>query len=131
MTIAYVDTSCLVAIALREPEWERTAEALDGFERLVSSNLLEAELRSALAREDVPQLIVPLLSEVSWILPRRPLTKEIQRVAREDYLRGADLWHLACALFLAGDPGELIFATLDRRQDHVARVVGFQALFSS
>lgn len=127
MTTAYVDTSCLVAIALGEPEWERTAEALDGFERLVSSNLLEAELRSALAREDAPQLVAPLLSGVSWILPPRPLTGEIERVARESYLRGADLWHLACALFLAGDPGDLTFATLDRRQDQVAQAIGFRA----
>lgn len=129
MTTAYLDTSCLVAIAFREAGWERTAEALDGFERLVSSNLLEAELRSALAREDVRQLAVPLLAGVSWILPRRPLTKEIQRVAAEDYLRGADLWHLACALFTAGDPAELTFATLDGRQSEVASALGFRPLF--
>lgn len=129
MTTAYLDTSCLVAIAFREPGWERTAEALDGFERLVSSNLLEAELRSALAREEVPQLAVPLLGEISWILPRRPLTREIQRVVAEDYLRGADLWHLACALFTAGEPAELTFATLDQRQEEIARSLGFRLLF--
>jgi uncharacterized protein with PIN domain len=128
LTTAYVDTSCLVAIALREPDWERVATALERFERLVSSNLLEAELRSALAREEVPQLAVPLLEEVSWILPPRPLTREIQRVAREGYVRGADLWHLACALFLAGDAGQLTFATLDRRQSEVAMAVGFPPL---
>lgn len=128
MTTAYVDTSCLVAIALREPDWERVATALARFERLVSSNLLEAELRSALAREEVPQLAVPLLEEVSWILPPRLLKKEIQRVAQEGYVRGADLWHLACALFLTGDPGDLTFATLDRRQSDVATSLGFPPL---
>lgn len=129
MTTAYLDTSCLVAIAFCEPGWENTAAALDGFERLVSSNLLEAELRSALAREDVRHLAVPLLAEISWILPRRPLTKEIHRVATEGYLRGADLWHLACALFIAGDPAELTFATLDGRQSVVAKSIGFPPLF--
>jgi uncharacterized protein with PIN domain len=44
---AYVDTSCLVAIALAEPGWERTAATLDTFDRLVASNLLEAELPPA------------------------------------------------------------------------------------
>jgi hypothetical protein len=80
-------------------------------------------------REEVPQLVVPLLLDVSWVLPRRPLTREIQQVAREEYVRGADLWHLACALFVAGDPGELTFATLDRRQAEVASAIGFPPLF--
>lgn len=128
MTTAYLDTSCLVAIALGEPGWEGTAEALDGFERLVSSNLLEAELRSVLHREEVSQLAEPLLAEVSWILPPRPLTPEIRRVAAQDYLRGADLWHLACALFVADSPRELTFATLDRKQSDVAGAIGFRLL---
>ena len=41
------------------------------------------------------------------------------------YLRGADLWHLASALYLAGNPRNLPFITLDERQEVVARKLGF------
>lgn len=51
MSIVYVDTSALVAIAFDEPEGAQTSERLEGFSRLLSSNLLEAELRAAFARE--------------------------------------------------------------------------------
>jgi hypothetical protein len=40
------------------------------------------------------------------------------------YVRGADLWHLAVALFL--DPKrEIDFMTLDERQRDVSRKLGF------
>jgi len=38
---------------------------------------------------------------------------------------GTDLWHLACALYLAGNPRDLPFITLDERQEVVARKLGF------
>jgi len=41
------------------------------------------------------------------------------------HLKGADLWHLACALVVSPDPGEITFLTLDRRQKEVARQAGF------
>ena len=51
MKAAYVDTSCLVAIAFDEPERTEVASRLGEHEMLLSSNLLEAEFRAALARE--------------------------------------------------------------------------------
>lgn len=125
MSVAYVDTSSLVAIAFDEPDGAEMAAALEGFETLVSSNLLEAELRSTFLREEVQDGAEDLLARLTWILPDRPLSEEMQRVARHGYLKGADLWHLACALFLAGEPQNLVFATLDRRQQAVARSLGF------
>ena len=41
------------------------------------------------------------------------------------YLRGADAWHLATALYLTPDPGELTFLTLDERQGDIASKLGF------
>ena len=41
------------------------------------------------------------------------------------YLKGTDLWHLASALFLAPDPKELAFLTLDARQGEIAGRIGF------
>ncbi len=124
MRAAYVDTSCLVAVAFGEPGAHEVAAQLESYDRLFSANLLAAELRSALLREGV-EGGEALLAGISWILPDRPLGEEIERVAAYGYLRGADLWHLACALYLAHDPETLTFATLDHRQGEVAASLGF------
>jgi hypothetical protein len=125
MTFGYVDSSCIVAIAFDEPGARKMARRLRRFDRLFASNLLEAELRSALLREDVDGGIDSLLSWIAWVYPNRPLTPEFARIASAGYLRGADLWHLANALFLAPTPGELTFLTLDVRQAEVAEKLGF------
>jgi hypothetical protein len=125
MRAAYVDTSCLVAVAFAEAGSRRVATRLSGFDRLLSSNLLEAELRSALVREKETGDPASLLSGMSWIYPDRALTREFEAVTSLGYLRGADLWHLACALFLAPDPGQISFLTLDKRQKQVASRLGF------
>jgi predicted nucleic acid-binding protein len=125
LRVAYVDTSCLVAIALEEPAWEETAERIQSFDRLVASNLLEAELRAALVREQVAGEAEPILAQVAWLLPPRPLAPEIGQVLVHGYVRGADLWHLACALFLRQEVPDLAFLTLDQRQAALARQLGF------
>lgn len=127
MTFAYVDSSCLVALAFDEPGARKLAARLRRFDRLFSSNLLEAELRSALVREGVNAEIEDLLSWLTWVYPNRPLTPEYARITAAGYLRGTDLWHLANALFLAPDPADLSFLTLDGRQGEVARRLGFPA----
>lgn len=127
MTFAYVDSSCLVAVAFDEPGARKLAARLRRFDRLFSSNLLEAELRSALVREGADGHIEGLLSWLTWVYPNRPLTPEYARITTAGYLRGADLWHLANALFLAPDPTDLSFLTLDGRQGEVARRLGFSA----
>ena len=87
VTLAYVDTSCLVAIAFAEAGAARRAGRLRRFER--------------------------------------PLTAEFERMVDAGYLRGADLWHLTNALFLAPERRGLTFLTLDRRQRAVAAQLGF------
>ena len=44
------------------------------------------------------------------------------------YLRGADLWHVADALYAAPRPESLSFATLYSRQGAIATAVGFRTL---
>jgi predicted nucleic acid-binding protein len=124
MATAFVDTSCLVALALGEPSAKDVAALLNRFSRRLASNLLEAELRAAFARERVA-FEPSLLEGISWVSPHRPLSVEFDRILRMGTLRGADLWHVACALFLAPDPGSLVFLTLDRRQKAVAAALGF------
>ena len=125
MKLAYVDTSCLVAVAFGGPGAAALARRLARFDVLAASDLLEAELRSAFLREGVePQQ--ELLSAVSWVLPGRPLHAEIERVLAAGYVRGAECWHLATALYLVEDPAAISFLTLDDRQAAVAKALGFR-----
>ena len=121
---AYVDTSALLAIAFGEPAKEAIARRLASFPSWVSSNLLEAEMRSALAREG-GEFDADPLERVRWVMPTRPLSPEIAAALRVGYLRGADLWHIASALYAAQAMPELAFITLDRRQERVAAGLGF------
>lgn len=47
------------------------------------------------------------------------------QVLAAGYVRGADLWHLAHALFLAGQQQLGAFVTLDQRQGQLAAQLGF------
>ena len=125
MRVAYVDTSCLVAIALGERGAATLERRLGEFDSLVSSNLLEAELRAALRRERLDGAD-EVLRDLVWILPDRPLASEIATVLAAGSVRGADCWHFATALYLAPEPGALSFVTLDARQREVAGLLGFR-----
>lgn len=125
MKLAYVDTSCLVAIAFGEPGATALARRLERFDVLAASDLLEAELRSAFLREGIRQK-PEMLDRLSWVVPDRPLHEEIARVLDTGYVRGADCWHLASALYLAEDPATVSFVTLDARQAAVAKALGFR-----
>lgn len=127
MKVGYVDSSCLVAVSFLEPGYEAVVDQLEALDLIVSSNLLEAELRAALKREGVDGE-PSLLGRVSWLLPDRALSTEIGAVLAAGHVRGADLWHLACALYLSPDPSELTFVTLDQHQAAVAEMVGLRVV---
>jgi predicted nucleic acid-binding protein len=135
VTLLFVDTSVLVALAFGEPGHKRIRDLMSAAADVFASPLLEAEFRAALARERVDQ-DTSLLKSIRWVLPDRSLSAELGRVyaVRSDVdqnvfaagrARGADAWHLATALFLVPDPGELPFLTLDQRQRSVAEELGF------
>ena len=126
MSDAYVDTSAILAVEFREPGWDIVIHRLGSFSRLVSSNLLEAEARSAFARDGRP-FDSEVLSNIEWVYNGyRSLGDEFERVLNVGYVRGADLWHLATALYTFDEPSEVTFLTLDRRQREVAAGLGFQ-----
>ena len=125
MTIAYVDTSALAAAAFGEPGSDAMAQRLNEFTSIVTSNLLEAELRSVYARER-RRFEANRLSRVDWVMPNRPLSPEIAVVLDAGYMKGADLWHMATALYIAPDPSKIFFVTLDKRQHATASILGFQ-----
>ncbi|HWP38169.1 MAG TPA: PIN domain-containing protein [Gemmatimonadales bacterium] len=126
MRVAYVDTSCLVAVAFGEAGAAALSRRLNRFDILAASDLLEAELRSAFLREGA-EFDPALLAGLSWVVPDRPLHSEIARVLAAGYVRGVDCWHLATALYLAEDSSSMSFLTLDERQADVARALGFRA----
>ena len=127
MSVAYVDSSALIAIIFDEPGASGLARHLNACTRLVSSNLLEAEARAAFARENLV-FQERSLAGIDWVLPDRPLTGELVSVLEAGYLRGADLWHLATALYVSPQPGALSVATLDARQALVATALGFSVM---
>jgi len=122
VNVAFVDSSCLVAIALGEAGAKATARRLAAYDVLLASGLLEAELIAACTREMVR---TPSRASLSWVIPPRRLTAELERVFASGYLRGADAWHVACALYVAPNPAELSFQTLDLAQRTVAKSLGF------
>ncbi len=125
MSAAYVDSSVIVAIAFEERRWGEVDRQIGAFDNLWASNLLEAEVRAAYARTG-KAFDVKVLSGMRWVIPDRPLTSEISIVTKTGYVKGADLWHLATALYMTPDPSQVAFITLDERQGEVARALGFR-----
>ena len=127
MSAAYIDTSFLLAIIFGEPHATTLRRRLGRYEQRLAGDLLRAEALSAARREGLAfDALAPALAAISLVLPERSLEPEMREVLGYGYLRGADLWHLACALFLAGeDRSELVFLSCDTTQRRVARRLGF------
>jgi len=127
VSAAYLDTSVLLAIAFGEPQGRALRRAVDRFDHLLAGDLLVAEALSAALRERVPvSALRDCLQAVSIVLPDRSLEPEMREALGQGVLRGADLWHVACAAFVAGaDRGTLAFLTRDGGQRRVARRLGF------
>ena len=125
MSVAYVDASVVVAIEFEERGEDESSERMNGFSTLRSSNLLEAEVRAAFARER-RRFDPSILARIQWVFPSRPLAAEMATVLQAGYLRGGDLWHVAAALYVAQHPAEICFLTLDQRQREVAASLGFE-----
>lgn len=91
---------------------------------IVCGLLIEAELRSTMRRLELP-LDETIYHGIQWITPHRRLTPEIKGALRHSYLRGADLYHLSCALFFFDTPAGNYFLTLDSAQREAAAQLGF------
>lgn len=125
MSTAYVDTSAIIAVEFNEPGGHGILRRLNDFTTLMSSNLLEAEVRSVYIRDD-RSFTEEALSNIEWIIPDSPLSAELEIASQAGYLRGAELWHVATALYIFDEPSEVTFLTLDQRQREVASALGFQ-----
>lgn len=121
-----MDTSAVMAIALEEPAAPQIAQHLSSFVRLFSSNLLEAEARAAFHREGMA-FDAGAFANITWVHPMRSLGPEMAKALEiGGYLKGADLWHIATALYVDETIiGRMAFVTLDHRQRTVAGNLGF------
>lgn len=124
MKPAYIDTSVVLAVALREKGWESVARRLAKHQKLLSSSFLEAELKAAFKREEILWR-TDVTAVIAWVIPDRLLSGEIDRVLEQGYVRGADCWHLATALYLFPEPDSAAFVTLDIPQRRIASALGF------
>ena len=99
LSAAYVDPTALLPVFTgEEPVAESMRQKLEGFRFLMSANLLEAEMRVALALEG-REFDDDTLSSIRWIMPNRRLDAEMAAVLQTAQLQPVRLWHLAVALF--------------------------------
>jgi len=128
MSVAYIDSSVVLAHLFGQHAEAEARLRASTFEVLFAATLLEAEVLSAVVRERIVRYDMRddmMLDGIRPVLPVRSLRPEIERVLAAGYVRGADCLHLATALYLAPDPRELTFLTLDERQRAVAEALGF------
>jgi predicted nucleic acid-binding protein len=125
---AYLDTSAAIGLLFGEARAQGLARTLKTTDQLLSASLIVAELLGAFHREGRPLAEAdPMLDAVSLITTSgSSLVEECAQVLELGYLRGADLWHLASAVFIAGaHRAELLFISLDDRQRAQAKKLGF------
>lgn len=132
MQVAYVDTSVVVSLLFeRSKNNAEFLKIMNHADEVLSSNLMEAELLSVLRRDRLNfSEALNFLAGISLVLPDRSLLAELGRVFAAGYVRGADAFHLACALYLDPQVSDLVFLTVDKKQDSVAAKIGFRT-FSS
>lgn len=123
--VVYVDTSALGALLIDQPESSALLAWLDNTSAtLVSSDLLETELRRIAVRESLSQTDVTSLLDG---LALAALDRAVYRNAGYlpmPYLRTLDALHLEAAIRL--DASAVL--TYDRRLDEAARSAGFEVL---
>lgn len=121
----YVDTSALGALLVDQPESSALLEWLDSTEAmLVSSDLLETELRRLAVREGLDHSDVTRLLEGVGLAA---LDRAVYRSAGflpMPYLRTLDALHLEAAMRLDVDA----VLTYDHRFGQAARAVGLQVI---
>jgi predicted nucleic acid-binding protein len=127
MTVAYIDTSFFLAIVFDEPDASTLVRVRKNFNQVFAADLLVAEALAAAARGGIdPTAVLAGIRSISLFFPPRLLEPEIGHTLALGTLRGADVWHLAAALFVAGlAQAKIAFLSRDRSQRTIARRLGF------
>jgi len=126
--ILYIETSAAAKLLIDESASSRLAARLDNAvdqdDALISSMLLETELRRLAVRVDLTQIAVThLLERFDLMETDRSLYREAGRLPGR-HLRSLDALHLAAALRVGTD----VMVTYDRRQADAADAAGLPVL---
>ena len=126
--IVYVETSAAAKLIVDEEASSRVAGRLDesvaAGDSLVSSTLLETELRRLAIRLDLDQsAVTELLSRFDLVEPDRSVYREAGLLPGP-HLRSLDALHVAVALRADADT----MITYDQRQSDAARASGMPVL---
>ena len=127
MRAAYVDPSVCIAIAIGHHWAPQLSALLDSYERLLCSPTLEVELGCTLDDEEV-RAVWAGLQRFDWVIPDRPLSREIARIRSRSRLSAHRTWHLACALYASLPRTRYAFASLHREQQLAAEGLGLRAV---
>jgi predicted nucleic acid-binding protein len=122
--VAYLDTSAVAKLLLREPETSALRRELRRWPRRASSSLLRVELLRAVKRAALPRLAAPARRHLAAISLIRMDDALLDRAGDLDpaSLRSLDAIHLASALTLGSDLG--IVVTYDDRMLQGAAALG-------
>lgn len=119
--LVYVDTSALGALLVLQPETQALVDWLDhGSARLVSSDLLETELRRVAVREGRDQAKVSVILDGVSLAALDRATFRSAGLLPMPYLRTLDALHLEAAIRLDVDA----VLTYDHRFTEAARAAG-------
>ncbi|MDM4763370.1 type II toxin-antitoxin system VapC family toxin [Galbitalea sp. SE-J8] len=123
--VVYVDTSALGAVLVDQPESPALLEWLDQTQAaLVSSDLLETELRRVAVREGLDQAdVTRVLDGVALAALDRAVHRSAGFLPMQ-YLRTLDALHLEAAMRL--DASAVL--TYDRRLGEAARAAGLDVI---
>lgn len=129
-TVLYVDTSALGRVLLGEPDRPAIKRDLGSYEKLVSSRLLQVELRRMARRENLLDASAEMLSEVALISIDESVLAAAETISPSN-VGTLDAIHLATAVRLA-EAGELdALMTYDKRLADGAREHGIEVLSPS
>lgn len=122
--VAYLDTSAVVKLLMRERETTALRRELRRWPRRASSSLLRVELLRAVKRAGLPRLSAPARQRLAAVSLIRLDDALLDRAGDLDpaSLRSLDAIHLASALSLGGDLGVIV--TYDDRMLQGAAALG-------
>jgi predicted nucleic acid-binding protein len=122
--VAYLDTSAVVKLLMRERETAGLRRELRHWPRRASSSLLRVELLRAIKRAGLPRLSAPTRRYLAAISLIRMDDALLDRAGDLDpvSLRSLDAIHLASALTLGSDLGVVV--TYDDRMLQGAAALG-------
>lgn len=127
--VYYLDTSAWIAWKFEQTGQNLFKRVSLAEDTVVSSTLLAAEYIAFLKR--IEKLNVVRFEEelgfISWLYPASPLLDRCLEGVKDTALKGADLYHLATALwFTDGLNDEIEFLSCDIDQRRAAKALGFK-----